>query len=281
MAWEDGIVGSAIIEVAIGVTFLFVTLSLVCSTVTEAIARLFERRRKFLADSLKKLVRAEHEGVIDDLLAHPMVTPDPERKPDRVEPEGFARAFLEKVELEDLKNGPLAAVVRNVGDDAEQAVANLAEWFEASMEQVTIWYRRHIQVFNRVAALVIVLVANADTIHYVDRLWTDNALRSVVVEQAKEEIAAGETRGAGTRPGAKTLVADVRSEIEQFPLGWQFESGKTGLAALVVPGDAGGWALKLLGLWVTFIAVTLGAPFWFDVLRRMVGVRRGPAEADE
>lgn len=42
---------------------------------------------------------------------------------------------------------------------------------------------------------------------------------------------------------------------------------------LAIPSTFGGWMLKVLGLLITGIAVSLGAPFWFDVLNKFMVVR--------
>jgi hypothetical protein len=63
------------------------------------------------------------------------------------------------------------------------------------------------------------------------------------------------------------IKLDRRSQNGQFNLGW----GK-------LPQDVGGWLLKIIGLTITTLAVSLGAPFWFDVLKNLANMRStGPA----
>jgi hypothetical protein len=40
-----------------------------------------------------------------------------------------------------------------------------------------------------------------------------------------------------------------------------------------IPSKAGGWALKVFGLLLSALAVSLGAPFWFDTLSKFMNVR--------
>jgi hypothetical protein len=49
-----------------------------------------------------------------------------------------------------------------------------------------------------------------------------------------------------------------------LPIGWSSRNRPAGLGA---------WLLKILGLAVTAVAATLGAPFWFDVLNRLGSLR--------
>ena len=84
-----------------------------------------------------------------------------------------------------------------------------------------------------------------------------------------------------TRPGIERLRARLReiretdrprniADIEEalartdpLPIGWE-----------TVPGDPASWTRKVLGLLVTWAGLVLGAPFWFDVLKRLVGLGR-------
>ena len=67
-----------------------------------------------------------------------------------------------------------------------------------------------------------------------------------------------------------TRIAEDVSALEELkiPLGWSFEDR---------PEGAGDWlatiALKALGLVLTAAALTLGAPFWFDMLSKVARIR--------
>ena len=64
-----------------------------------------------------------------------------------------------------------------------------------------------------------------------------------------------------------------------LPLGWNVKGGGD---PRNVPQDAQGWIFKIIGLLVTVFAISLGAPFWFDLLNKIVSIRasgRSPREA--
>ena len=50
-----------------------------------------------------------------------------------------------------------------------------------------------------------------------------------------------------------------------LPLGWN----KDGL-----PDSFYGWLLRVVGLLATTLAVSLGAPFWYDILRKLLDLRK-------
>jgi hypothetical protein len=61
-----------------------------------------------------------------------------------------------------------------------------------------------------------------------------------------------------------------------LPLGWvdpKVDGKKDPFAFEPVPDTAEGWAWKALGLMVSVLAVSLGAPFWFDTLSSFMNVR--------
>jgi hypothetical protein len=269
--------GSAVLQVAIGAVFLFVTLSLIVSTLTEGVSRLLHFRAKFLRKSIERLLR-NHSSKLDDVMQHALVTPDKHRKPDLVHARGFARALLSVVGVQDLQSGQLGAVVGNVAADTEK---NIAEWFDASMEQVSRWYAEYIQWFTRIFAVVVVLVLNADTAMFVERLWNDSALREVVVAQAEKKVEmladepvdgrdendddeAPSGEPADPAAHAEEIKNLIREELEPFPIGWDLDQ---------LPEGCGEWFKKIIGLLITIIATSLGAPFWFRVLKRMVNLR--------
>jgi hypothetical protein len=59
-----------------------------------------------------------------------------------------------------------------------------------------------------------------------------------------------------------------------LPIGWS--KGPDGEIACLKPGDS--WPSKLAGWMITIMALSLGTPFWFDLLNKLVNLRgAGPA----
>jgi hypothetical protein len=60
--------------------------------------------------------------------------------------------------------------------------------------------------------------------------------------------------------------------FDQLPLGWGHP----------VPRDVVGWLGKLIGWVLSAVAISLGAPFWFDLLKKIApGTRMSGPSADE
>jgi hypothetical protein len=104
--------------------------------------------------------------------------------------------------------------------------------------------------------------------------------------------------GAPSTARAEQLYRAARAELDRssLNLGWNWaEAGRLGVARSEAPADPGSrwtfqsprawhWSAvlaKLLGLLITGIALSLGAPFWFDTLNRFINIRGAGRAPDE
>lgn len=153
----------------------------------------------------------------------------------------------------------LLVLYKDAEGDAERFRRSAEQWFDDSMQRVSGWYRRHVQVALWVIGIVVVILLNVDTLQVADTLWKDPAARSTVVAQA--DAAAKQGRGAD--------ASSALSKLE-LPLGWKLF--KAGSGPQEFPNRAGGIIAKIVGLLLTVAALSLGAPFWYDLLGKFVRV---------
>jgi hypothetical protein len=83
--------------------------------------------------------------------------------------------------------------------------------------------------------------------------------RSLSQEQGIRAAVTGAAQHAST-----TALKDAVNTLSEFalPIGWS-----------VYPEGAGAWAMKAVGITITVLAVSLGAPFWFDLLNKLADLR--------
>ena len=136
------------------------------------------------------------------------------------------------------------------------------------MDRVSGWYKRKTQVFILAWALAVTLSVNADTILIANTLAHDATLRASLVAMA--EVTAKEALPENATQ-AMERIKQMSTETEKLglPIGWSREPNDP----KSLPSGIGGWALKIIGLSLTAIAVSLGAPFWFDVLNKLINIR--------
>ena len=160
-----------------------------------------------------------------------------------------------------------------VGDasvSVDEAERRLSVWFDAAMDRLSGAYKRNTQRVSLALAVVITVAGNVDSIRLSQMLWTDSGARARVEALARDESKACEVdRDA---PACRALLGRLAAG-DVIPLGWSRQ---------VVRGlDVKGWVFLFLGLAMTVVAVSRGAPFWFDLLRRLSGglVSTGPPPA--
>ena len=189
----------------------------------------------------------------------------------------------------------LLPLIDAAGDDASKARANIEGGFDSAMDRVSGWYKRRVQWFILAIGLVIAVATNADTITITNSLSRDVSLRNAVVGVAEEYakaipsvtvVPASEADrklvcrdDQDTSPQCTACKKDMNSpecrvarnlaQMNQLglPVGWDRSDPRR------VPRDPGGWLTKLLGWIVTAAAVSLGAPFWFDLLNKVMVIR--------
>ena len=307
--------GSQVLDVVVGLVFVYLLLSITCTAASEMVASLFALRARNLARGIANLLADNRIKGLDELFYdHPLIKSlyRGKRKPSHIPDHTFALAILDgiapiegdsktaiseiKAAVSELKEGSelkrlLSIFLQQAGGDFTKLQANIETWFNDSMSRVGGWYKRKCQVITIIFAVLLTGVTNADTLLIVKKLNTDPTLRAAVVVQAQEfakqqpGIAAqqsgttlepssppstGEKSGVATAQpttpaagAAKETFTQTLDTLQQLglPLGWEIAPKKEE------------WLNKIIGLLLTVLAVSLGAPFWFDVLNRVAKIR--------
>lgn len=126
--------GSSILEVAIGVTFVYLLLSLICSALNEAIASLLQKRGRNLFEGVKNLLNdPTFTGLAQQVYNHGLISgisqyasdPDKQtRRPSYMSPENFSLALLDILEIQGViskEYGDLLAQAESADDAYEEA----------------------------------------------------------------------------------------------------------------------------------------------------------------
>jgi hypothetical protein len=143
--------------------------------------------------------------------------------------------------------------------DLARARTSVENWFNAAMDHVTEIYRQRMQWVTLVVALLITCVLGVDTFALADSLWREPSLRAAVQGAAQVPSAAASPQSTSLQ---EALTALLRFNL---PLGW---------GTLPAGTDIVGWMKKFVGLWLTTFAVSLGAPFWYNLLKQLSNLRR-------
>jgi len=184
-----------------------------------------------------------------------------------------------------LGNPPVQRALLTALDAAEgsldRARENVERWFDSGMDRVSGWYKRSTQWIVFTIGLAIAIGLNIDAIAVAEYLYRNDAARAAIVEHAR--IATADTAFL-ERSYAQTM-SDLQSL--DLPIGWSHVVFGMPWAARqerrVIDGRPrtvtvrnGFWDSifsPLAGWLCTALAATLGAPFWFDLLNKVMVIR--------
>jgi hypothetical protein len=297
--------GSTVLDVVIGIVFVFLLMSTLCAAVREMIEARLKTRAAYLERGIRELLQDRTgTGMARSLFTHPLIAglyigeyvPSPIATklsllalggplPSYIPAKSFALALLDIAARGPLTDevsadpGGVALTVQSIRErllnidsvgvrrvlltalDASQgdlmlARKSLEDWFDSGMDRVSGWYKRSSQWIILVIALVIAVAVNVDTLRLIQFLYDNEQARAVLVHGAEQVAATG--------LGATSATDSLRTlQGLGLPLGWHHAQLPQGAA----------WINRVLGWLLTAVAATLGTPFWFDVLNKVMVIR--------
>jgi hypothetical protein len=319
--------GSSILEVAIGMIFVYLLLSLMCSALNEIIESLLKNRATDLESGIRELFNQSGGGqLVAKFYQHPLISGlfqgtykgdsntkagllerlKPTSLPSYIPARNFAYAVLDialhppaegEVVRDDAETKPYGAAAVNAsafpasmeavrlairrnlgdtqvgralrtlaeqsGDDLNLMRQNIESWFNSSMDRVSGVYKRRTQRIILVLGFILTVLMNVNSITIAQRFYSDPTLRSMVVAEA--EVVA--KNADAPKPDFKAN----REQLEKLglPIGWP-----NGVDFFPSPFDP--WKhlfIPLIGWLLTALAISLGAPFWFDLLNKFMVIR--------
>ncbi|GAB3154706.1 hypothetical protein GCM10027161_59340 [Microbispora hainanensis] len=189
-------------------------------------------------------------------------------------------------DLEALKSPfsrPLKAVWDRASHDLEAFRRGIEDWFDGEMERLSLLYRRYVRWVIVALGLVVTLVFSLDSLEYGKTLLRDNAYRSAVTAFGETGPQALEPLRGQCAPGQDpyACVTDVLSTPAFVKI---FTYAPVSVTMDEADGPAWAWRggdwwqrLTSPGHWpgflITLVSLLFGAPFWWDILRRLSGLR--------
>jgi hypothetical protein len=314
---------SQVLDVAIGLIFVYLFLSIICSVLNEGIAGIFKIRAKQLYNGLYNLLR--DKNVLDKLYENPLIIGMAPKKgqdqkpgqpqetsptsngkkikkyyPSYISSSSFALALLDSVKditvekekketgqeplipkldtfqnirslVEQLPPGSdirraLLPLIDTAQGDFDKALRNIENWYDNAMDRISGWFKRFSQLVVLFVALFLCIFLNADTFMIGKTLYKDQTLRASIVASAQ---------GVAQKPSAEDstrFLEEIEQKAEplQLPLGWVCGPKKDPRA---FPDSFLAWITKIFGILFTVLAISLGAPFWFDMLNKITNIR--------
>lgn len=175
--------------------------------------------------------------------------------------------------------------INNLENSVAGYRANIEAWFNNAMVQATNIYRQNAAKIALAIGLILAVIFNVDTINITQKLWQDPTIRDVLVAQAQNqsdinlspsEIMAQAKElnfpvGWTTAPAQNQICGWIG--IENYQLVIRSGGECRVLTSMPPLNNFPGVVFKLLGFLLSGAAASQGAPFWFDILKKLVSLR--------
>jgi len=328
--------GSEILDVALGLTLVFLLVSLLGSAIREAIESSMKSRAVYLERGIRELLGDQKgDGLATLFYHHPLIYSLFHGKfeykekrwaggglPTYIPAKNFALALMDmtmrgpqhseyivgqrptELTIQGLRDNvrrlkqpalqrAMTSAIDHAQGDLDKVRQNLQDWFDSSMDRVSGWYKRDTHTWLFGIGIVLAGLLNINSVQIADTLWRDKALRQAIATRAEaiardphyQQLAADSAKFR--EEDAKRISADLASL--DLPIGWSSAAeAELYRSTISVKASLRYWTVALAGWLMTALAVTLGAPFWFDILNKIIVVRstvkpheKSPEEASE
>lgn len=254
-----------------------------------------------LADKLQHVGTSEFATALMDILA-----PD-----NRVEGSQKVAELKAKIQSNDLGLDPklqqkLLAVIDKANGEVTKVREGIEQWFDHSMNGLSRWYRKRARGIIIITSFLVVVGFNADTVRMARVFWNDDELRQGIVNASEAFVADHATSPVkytvynvkdstvlasldkpltdSNAVPVDTITVNQPQSLDEMlaqldqslnsasilPVGWDSEKFPK-----LWSTEFWQWlGYKFVGLVFTMGAVTLGAPYWFDLLKRLLGLRQ-------
>ncbi len=198
---------------------------------------------------------------------------------------------------------------------------NVEKWFNDAMDRLSGLYKRKVQTAAFLVGFLLAMLLNIDSINIAFSLWREPTLRATIVAQAEayiqQQSQGAEEEGMPIVSPILTIKA-LQDQLRDLtlPVGWVNDPLPRPANATCDPYSAStyaedgtpthlmgipignicypltnvpplnaehgvGWLVKALGMLLSGAAAAQGAPFWFDILKKIVNIRSSGPKPDE
>jgi hypothetical protein len=150
-----------------------------------------------------------------------------------------------------------------------QAYDRFQRWFGSAQDRAEQWFQNHVRMVTIVAAILVSVFLQLDTVEIYDKLRHEPKLVEALLKAAPGTLEQGAAVQGQVNPDVqKKAFVDLKANIdstgfELVPAGWFARW----------PTEKSWWINHLFGLALSAGLLTLGAPFWFNLLKNLMNLR--------
>ena len=158
-----------------------------------------------------------------------------------------------------------------------QAYDRFQRWFGSAQDRAEQWFQIHVRMVTIVAAILVSIFLQLDTVEIYDKLRHEPKLVEALVKAAPGTLEQGATvQGQPDAKAREKAFADLKTQLDRtgfelLPSGWFARWPKEKF-----------WLFNhWFGLALSIGLLTLGAPFWFNLLKNLMSLRPAVASLVE
>ncbi|MGD1702832.1 hypothetical protein [Dapis sp. BLCC M229] len=162
--------------------------------------------------------------------------------------------------------------IRETGDAFHQFQKEIEQWFDNGMERAAGVYKRNAKGVAFLIGFAIAMAANVDTLYIMDNLSKDSLLRATISSYSEELV--NQANDNLNEEELQRVQGQVNQALDrlELPIGWgqQRNSGTNeNKLSIYLAG-----LKKLFGWIVSGIAISMGADFWFNLLKKIFEMKK-------
>jgi hypothetical protein len=316
--------GLGILELVIGVIFVYFLLSLICVALQEARSRFaklrIENLKKWIVDTFNKGDKILGDRLWCNIIIDGLT--QEQKASSYISREIFVNALLHEIHhgentapgknqnyttdfdpytIHSIKNSITESSLLSDGfkrvllqfhsesfSNLETFKVRIGRWFDEAMERNAGTYKKDAQHWILIFSFIITIAINVDSIKLIRYFYENKEEAKKVADAAEEMItdprvvktieALKDTSRTNDKAQIDSIHQDVKAIKEYhaklqslgLPIGWTIapDYGDASCLSIFLY-----WLKTVIGWFITGIAVSLGAPFWFDTLNKLVNLR--------
>jgi hypothetical protein len=246
-------------QTLISILLLIYVLSVIVQALQEIIKAIFRTKASVMRDIINKfmghhLTLSQVEGALSErgLKIQNLASFDKE-------------AFRQLLNGIAFESDQLDGLLKNAQATAEEVKNHIAASYEAARAAFQSTYARKNKLLVVVTSCIVVLVLNANIIFLYDQISIDSVVQQTLVGQA-QKIELPTSQQGDLKEVYKITRQQISDTLEQYPILLR--------AAKYQADFAQPWK-TIFGLLVMGALVSLGAPFWNDVLKSVSQMKKG------
>lgn len=180
-------------------------------------------------------------------------------------------ASIDSLAINEMTLYQIKQIIFDSHSDIDVFKKKLVAWYIETSARANGWYIRQTRAILFLIGLFIAIILNVDTLQIVKKLSSDKAARDKMIEFAAQ-LQANENPNNEIANRSKSAIDSALSKI----------TTNISEANTILGGGKRDGSTLFGGYFITALAISLGASFWFDVLGKVMSIRQsGPKSSPQ